>query len=89
MACSIPRASHANHFIAPRSFEQIENHNIIWYIIGFSDINKRIIADHHICRLCHCGMKRNVSPVSSELCKRWRSSATIANCNTYSPLGSQ
>ena len=32
-----------------------------------------------------CGNKRGVSPVSNERCKRRRSSATIANCNTYSP----
>ena len=32
-----------------------------------------------------CGNKRSVSPVSNERCKRKRSSATIANCNTYSP----
>ena len=32
-----------------------------------------------------CGMKRSESPVSNERCKRQRSSATIANCNTYSP----
>ena len=32
-----------------------------------------------------CGNKRGVSPVSNERCKHRRSSATIANCNTYSP----
>ena len=31
------------------------------------------------------GNKRGVSPVSDKRCKRRRSSATIANCNTYSP----
>ena len=32
-----------------------------------------------------CENKRGISPVSNERCKRRRSSATIANCNTYSP----